>query len=140
MHNTIARLSGPFMHKEIPLTRFELGSHIIPVSAVVKNIGRHLDTNQSMEHNISKIIKKFYFHLSRNQNFYYSTPTGQENNRDSRLVHAFITSRLDCFNCILFDISKFLLPKLQRLQNSPVLKQMASWALVYNFSSAQDPV
>jgi hypothetical protein len=107
----------------------------IPISPVVRNIGFYLDVHLSMEYHVQRICRVCYFHIfsiSKIRHLLDCKTT-------ETLVHAYVTSRLDSFNSLLFDISDYLLAKLQRVQNAaarlitrtkkrqsitPVLKQL----------------
>ena len=89
------------------------GSEIKP-SSQVKNLGCWLDTNLYMHDHITNACKAgfFYLHNIRRIKKYLS--------RDSllTLVHAFITSRLDYCNALLYGLPKEQIAKLQRVQNA----------------------
>ena len=89
------------------------GSEIKP-SSQVKNLGCWLDTNLYMRDHITSVCKAgfFYLHNIRRIKKYLS--------RDSllTLVHAFITSRLDYCNALLYGLPKEQIAKLQRMQNA----------------------
>ena len=89
------------------------GSEIKP-SSQVKNLGCWLDTNLYMRDHITNVCKAgfFYLHNIRRIKKYLS--------RDSllTLVHAFIMSRLDYCNALLYGLPKEQIAKLQRVQNA----------------------
>ena len=80
----------------------------------VKNLGSWLDPNLNMRHHIANVSKAGFFYLHNIRRFkkYLS--------RDSllTLVHAFITSRLDYCNALLYGFPKEQIAKLQRVQNA----------------------
>ena len=84
----------------------------ISPSPCVKNLGSWFDTNLSMTDHINKACNAAFYHLHnlRHIKKYLS--------RDSliTLVHAFITSRLDYCNGLLFGLPKAPIAKLQRVQ------------------------
>ena len=88
------------------------GSKIKP-SSQVKNLGCWLDINLYMRDHMN-VCKAglFYLHNIRRIKKYLS--------RDSllTLVHAFITSRLDYCNALLYGLPKEQIAKLQRVQNA----------------------
>ena len=82
-------------------------------SSVVKNLGVFIDDKLSMNSHINKICKTFYYlhnikrirkHLSRK-----STET---------LIHAFVSSRLDYCNSLLYGLPQAQIDKIQRAQNA----------------------
>ena len=91
-----------------------VGNNRISPSPCVKNLGSWFDSNWSMTDHINKACNAAFYHLHnlRRIKKYLS--------RDSliTLVHAFITSRLDYCNGLLFGLSKAQIAKLQRLQNA----------------------
>ena len=92
----------------------KVGSSEIKPSYQVKNLGSWLDPNLNMRHHITNMCKAgfFYLHNIRRIKKYLS--------RDSllTLVHAFITSRLDYCNALLYGLPKEQIAKLQRVQNA----------------------
>ena len=83
-------------------------------SSRVRNLGCCLDPNLHMCDHITNICKTAFYHLHniRRIKKYLS--------RDSllHLVHAFITSRLDYCNALLYGLPKEQIAKLQRVQNA----------------------
>ena len=91
-----------------------VGDNRISPSPCVKNLGSWFDSNLSMTDHINKACNVAFYHLHnlRRIKKYLS--------RDSliTLVHAFITSRLDYCNGLLFGLPKAQIAKLQRVQNA----------------------
>jgi len=91
-----------------------VGNNRISPSPCVKNLGSWFDSNLSMTDHINKACNTAFYHLHnlRRIEKYLS--------RDSliTLVHAFITSRLDYCNGLLFGLPKAQIAKLQREQNA----------------------
>ena len=82
-------------------------------SDVVKSIGVVLDQHLSMEQQISAICKSAHhqlFNTGRIRNYLNKKCTEQ-------LVHAFITSKLDYCNSLLFGLPQKQINRLQRIQN-----------------------
>ena len=86
---------------------------ICPVTAV-KNLGSWFDENMNMGCHINKMCKTLSFHLYniRRIRKYLSKDSTQT------LVHAFITTRIDYCNGLLYGLPAAHLNKLQRIQNS----------------------
>ena len=91
-----------------------MGNNRISPSPCIRNLGSWFDSNLSMTDHINKACNAAFYHLHnlRRIKKYLS--------RDSlmTLVHAFITSRLDYCNGLLFGLPKLQIAKLQRVQNA----------------------
>ncbi len=73
-------------------------------SSTVKNLGVILDSNLSFENHISNVTKTAFFHLSVSD--------------AEKLVHAFMTSRLDYCNALLGGCPASSINKLQIVQSA----------------------
>ena len=91
-----------------------VGNNRISPSPCVRNLGSWFDSKLSMTDHINKACNAAFYHLHnlRRIKKYLS--------RDSliTLVHAFITSRLDYCNGLLFGLPNVQIAKLQRVQNA----------------------
>ncbi len=92
----------------------KIGDAIIHCNDSARNIGVIFDSHMSMEKQVSSITKQAFFHLRNISKIraYLSSEALET------VCHAFITSRLDNGNAILYGISKKLLSRLQYVQNS----------------------
>ena len=91
-----------------------VGDSSVECSTVVRNLGIFLDQELSMQSHITSVCRTAYFHLrniARIRKYLSDTAT-------QSLVHAFITSRIDYGNSLLWGIPKRSLEKLQHVQNS----------------------
>jgi hypothetical protein len=90
-----------------------LGNDEIKCVNEVKNIGAILDTTLSMKSHVCHVSRGCYAHLRTIAQIrkYLTTEA------TAKLVHSFVTSRLDNLNSILFGTHGYLLDKLQLLQN-----------------------
>ena len=90
----------------------KIGCVEISPSFSVKNLGVWLDSNMS-EH-ITKLCASAFFYIYNIRCIRKYLP------RDSAetLVHAFISSRLDYGNSLLFGLPQYQIQKLQRVQNA----------------------
>ena len=82
------------------------GSEIKPTSQV-KNLGCCLDSSLCAREHITNVCKAAFFFWR-----YLSSDSSRT------LVHAFITTRLDYCNGLLYGLSKEQIAKLQRVQNA----------------------
>ena len=78
-----------------------------------KNLGSFFDSKMSMDFHISQYCKSANFHI----NNIYSIRKYLDPITTEALVHAFVTSRLDYCNSLLFGITKQNLSRLQKVQN-----------------------
>ena len=100
------------------------GSSISP-SREVRNLGIILDSTLSYQSHIKSITKSAFFHL---KNISRLRPSLSDSVAEM-LVHAFVTSRLDYCNGVLFGTPKKYLDRLQYVQNSAarVLTHVKRW-------------
>ena len=91
-----------------------VGDYDIYPSSCVRNLGAWFDNKLSMSTHVTKICNATFYHLHniRRIKKYLS--------RDSllTLIHAFITSRLDYCNGLLYGLPNSQIVKLQRVQNA----------------------
>ena len=81
---------------------------------VVRNLGSWFDSQLSMSTHISKLCSSAFFHLhniSRIRKFLSPVET-------KSLVHAFVTSRVDYCNSLLYGLPASQLNKVQRVLNT----------------------
>ena len=107
-------LSSRTVSTTLPQVSFNIGDANISASNVVKYIGVLLDKNLNMKDHINAVCRSAQFHLFNIGRIrkYLDVPTCE------RLIHAFISSRLDYSNAILYGLPKNQLNKLQRIQNA----------------------
>ena len=91
----------------------EVGNQKIDRSSSVRNLGVMLDESLGMNSHINQICKASFYHIHniRRISKYLSKECRQS------LVHAYVTSRLDYCNSLLYGLPKYQLSKLQRIQN-----------------------
>lgn len=86
---------------------------VVNCSSTAKDIGVTLDNSLSMVPHITAVCKSAFFHL-RNM----SKIRGFLNTETTKtLVHAFVTSKVDYCNSLLYGVPKYLLQRLQRVLN-----------------------
>ena len=99
-------------------------SEILP-STAARNIGAYMDSELNMNTHINSVIKSCYFqlrHLAKIRKYLTIDAT-------QKLTHAFISSRLDNLNALLYNLPDYLLSRLQKVQNHAarlVLRQKKS--------------
>ena len=95
------------LHLEVGVTR------IVP-SDVVRNTGAFFDQNLNMQHHVKQLCRKASFQLWNIGRIRHllNAKTAET------LVHAYIISRLDCRNALLYGLPEALLRQLQSVQNT----------------------
>ena len=89
-------------------------SKIVPSTEAIRNLGCWFDNNFTMNAHVTKTCKAGFFYLHnicRIRKFLTQEIT-------EKLIHAFVTSRLDYCNSLLYGIPSNLLAKLQRVHNA----------------------
>ena len=97
-----------------PLTSLTIGDEVVNSSTKARSIGAILDEQLSMVPQVSQICNTSFFHLrniARIRN--YLTPQAIK-----LVIHAFITSKLDYCNSLLYGAAKYLIQRLQHVQNA----------------------
>ena len=79
-----------------------IGNLRIQFKSSVKNIGVYLDLELKMEQHVNNTTSVAWYHL-RNL---YKIRSFLRTEACTALVHAFVTSRIDLYNCLLFGIGK----------------------------------
>ena len=88
---------------------------VLPVN-IVRNLGSFFDRHMSMDHHVSQVIKSSHHQLRRIRYIRkYLTADATE-----RLVHAFVTSKLDINNGLLAGAPGYRIKSLQHVQNAAV--------------------
>ena len=89
-------------------------SHRPPPPSTARNISVLYDTVMSMEHHVTAVCKAGFFYLQNISRIrkYISRHTAEI------LLHAFITSRLDFCNSLLYGLPKKTIKRLQHVQNA----------------------
>ena len=100
--------------KKLSQTTLHIGESEIKPTDSARNIGAIFDSNMNMEKHVDTICKSAWYHLRRIGSIrkyldLASTKT---------LIHAFVTSKLDNLNSLLYGLSDKLINKLQRILNA----------------------
>lgn len=98
--------------RKVTFDSIKIGDAVIGTSNMARNIGAIFDENMSLNKHVQAIMRSGYAHI-RNigliRNFLDLDATLQ-------IVHAFITSKLDCLNSLLYGLPDTAINKLQRIQ------------------------
>ena len=96
-----------------PQISLEMEESIIKPSNMARNLGVIMDSTLSLSQNVDSICKSAYVAIRK----IGKIRRFLDQNSAHRLVHAFVTSMLDCCNSLLFGLPLKLTSKLQRVQN-----------------------
>ena len=96
------------------ITTVSVCDESIESSATVKNIGITFDSVMSMEPQVNSVCKSAFYHLRNLSRIrkYISMQSAEV------LVHAFVTSKLDFCNSLLYGLTHQATQKLQSVQNA----------------------
>jgi hypothetical protein len=96
------------------ISQVQVGDCQVTVNSSARNLGVIFDDTFSMKAQINAVVKSCNFQLRSigNMRKYLTTEAA------TNLIHAFITSRLDNGNSLLFGLPDYLIGKLQRIQNN----------------------
>ena len=116
----------------VDVTEVPLFESPIPVSETAKSLGVVLDSHMTMSRHIDSVCKSAFMHLRNIAGIreYLSQDACE------RLIHAFVTSRIDYNNSLFYGLPVCQIKRLQRIQNcaARVVKRLrkhdhVSWAL-----------
>ena len=123
-------------HRPPPLIdHVDVSGEQIEPSTSARNIGVIFDEHMSLEKHVTSTCKACFFHLRNISRIRVCLSLADT----EKLVHAFITSKPDNANSLLYGLPKFLIDRLQNVQNAaarvvtrtrkydhikPVLKQL----------------
>ena len=107
-------ITPPTLAKQLQPITLQFGESTVVPSHQVRDLGVTWDSTMRLEQHIVGVCKRAYHQL---HNIYRIRKYLTENATKS-LVHAFITSRLDYCNGLLYGIPKHLQDRLQRVQNT----------------------
>ena len=102
-------------HRQPPKNSIvSVGSDQIEPAASIRNFGVIFDNTMSMVPHVNSVCKSAFYHLrniARIRKFLTSKSA-------ETLVHAFVSSKIDYCNSLLYGIPKYILQKLQYVQNA----------------------
>ena len=91
-----------------------VGDYNMSPSSSVRNLGTWFDPHLDMDVHITKTCSSAFYYLYNIRHIRkFSSKSSTET-----LIHAFITSRLDYCNSLLYGLPKYQLSKLQRVMNA----------------------
>ncbi|CAM4659361.1 unnamed protein product [Leuciscus chuanchicus] len=93
-------IGTPHQLRSSPLTVYSYAGHDIPLTSSITNLGVRLDPHLSFNTHIQLICKTAFFHL---RNISKLCPSLSLSDAE-KLVHAFVSSRLDYCNALLIGI------------------------------------
>ena len=99
---------------KVDINSITVGGSVVNTKPVVRNLGSWFDSQLSMSTHISRLCSSAFFHLhniSRIRKFLSPVET-------KSLVHAFVTSRFDYCNSLLYGLPASQLNKVQRVLNT----------------------
>lgn len=110
------RLSSPHNNKEINGIKIKIGEETLIASNSVRNLGVLMDCVFDMEAHITSVCQACYFHLRNIGTIrrYLTADTA------AQIIHAFVTSKLDYCNSLLYGLSATSLFRLKKVQNTAV--------------------
>ena len=107
-------LTSPRLRPALEISTLQICSTVISSSPSVRNLGCMFDQAAAMDEHVKFVCKCCYYHLHN------IGAVRQMLTREAaeKLIHAFISSRLDSCNSLLINIPSSLILKLQRIQNT----------------------
>lgn len=107
-------IGTPHQIKSSSITSITFSGTNIPLSSTVTNLGVKIDSQLTFEAHINYLCKTSFYHL---RNISKLRPILTFSDAE-KLVHAFVSSRLDYCNALLIGIPGKSLQRLQYIQNS----------------------
>ena len=112
----IIHFSSRFVNDLDRLTSFSVGTCDVATSSEARNLGVVMDQHLTLTTHVNNICRSACLAIAKIGQIrkYIDQPTAE------RLVHAFVTSRLDANNSLLYGLPAKDIAKLQRVQNCAV--------------------
>ena len=101
-------------HKGIDVPDLIVGKSEVKATSVARNLGAMFDKHMWMDKHVNVICRESFFHLRNLSKVRHSL------SEDSLVsaVHAFISSKLDYCNSLLYGVPASMIEQLQRIQNT----------------------
>lgn len=98
------------------ISTISIGQSVVNVVDEARNLGVVMDKNMCLNTHVNNLCRSAYFAIYKISQIrkFIDRPTAE------RLVHAFVTSRLDANNSLLYGLPVNTLSKLQRVQNCAI--------------------
>lgn len=100
-------------HTKLDCPSLRVGEHTVSPSPHVRSLGVYMDAHSTMEHHVNAVCRAAYMHLHN----IHKIKVYLDKTSLTRLIHAFVTSKLDYGNALLLGYPASLLQRLQRVQN-----------------------
>ncbi|KAK2144661.1 hypothetical protein LSH36_739g02000 [Paralvinella palmiformis] len=110
----ILYLVSPHCVKTLKTPALQMGASSITPNGSVKNLGVIFDQCINMHEHVTSVCRAAYYHL-KNIHCLKAFLTQESL---VTVVHAFVTSRTDYCNSLLYGISDYNINRLQRIQNN----------------------
>ena len=109
----VITFTAPNVEMNMPIDVIHIGDYSIPPVKCVRDLGVVFDHHMTMHENITKTCASCYFHLR----YISSIRDSLTDEATIQLVHAFVSSRIDYCNSLLYGIPEYAIKRLQRVQN-----------------------
>jgi hypothetical protein len=107
-------LASPRLHNNINISSIRIGTTDVTPSATARNLGVQFDKFMDMQAHVKNICRACYFEIHD----IGKVRSLLNKEAAEQLVHAFITSRLDNGNSLLYGLPDILIKRLQKVQNT----------------------
>ena len=107
-------ISSKQQRNKVSVSEIQIGDCKVSSKLAARNLGVTFDAALSMDDHITSICQSSFLHLGN----IYSIRKLLSRADTETLIHAFVTSRLDNGNSMLYGVSASSLAKLQRVQNA----------------------
>ena len=108
------RLSTKQQLAKVGINNITAGESVVNTKQIVTNLGSWFDSQLSISTHISKLCSSAFFHLHNIRRIRKFLSPVETNS----LVHAFVTSRVDYCNSLLYGLPASQLNKVQRVLNT----------------------
>ena len=108
------RLSNKQQLAKVDINNITVGESVVNTKPIVTNLGSWFDSQLSMSTHISKLCSSAFFHLHNIRRIRKFLSPVETNS----LVHAFVTSRVDYCNSLLYGLPASQLNKVQLVLNT----------------------
>ena len=109
-------ISSPHNNNEINTMKIKIGEETVSASKSVRNLGVVFDSVFNMENHVTSVCQACYFHL---RNIHSIRPY-LNSDIAAQIVHAFVTTKLDYCNSLIYGLPEKSLHRLKKVQNTAV--------------------